>query len=780
MTGSAKPQKSAGVGVPTPLIDGIEKVAGTAKYSADLSPEGAYVGRILRSPYSHAEVINVDVSRARDLPGVIAVITGEECGTPYGILPIAQNEYPLARRKVRYRGEPLAAVAAIDEATAEAALDLIELKVRELPAYYTAKEARAVDAIDLHENKQGNLEREVHHTVGDLDAGFANADLIREEEFACAEVTHAHMEPHAALAEYDPLRDRLTFQSVSQVPYYVHLMLAQCMGMDTSQIRVIKPFVGGGFGARTETLNFELVCGLLARAARGRVRMVLTREETFLTHRGRPAAEIRIKLGLTKAGKITAVEAEMNQFGGAYGGYGTITILYSGALLNAIYDIPAVSYDGYRVYTNTPPCGAMRGHGTVDMRHAFETLLNRMSHELGLDPIEVRRSNLLSVPTETLNGLMVTSYGLPEALDWVEKQSGWKKRKGKMPKGRGLGIGCSHFVSGAAKAVQWTGEPDATVNLKLDFDASVTALTGAAEIGQGSSTIVAQVVAEVLGLDLSRIRVISSDSALTPKDNGSYSSRVTYMVGNAALDSARKLRARLIDAAAKKLETEPENIECLGETYRVSGSQDVGLSFNEVVKAALAGHGAITERGTFFVPREFQGGKHRGGAVGSTMGFSYAAQVVEVALDEDTGEIKVENVWCAHDCGYAINPLSVEGQVHGAVWMGMGQAMMEQTRYHDGLPLHANFLDYSFPTISDSPNIDVHIVESMDPNGPFGAKEASEGGLAGFLPALAEAVTEAAGVEINDMPLTPDKVIDALTKARRAAKAKAAKKAKKS
>jgi 4-hydroxybenzoyl-CoA reductase subunit alpha len=635
------------VGVATPLIDGIEKVRGTAKYSADLAPEGALVGRILRSPYSHAEIVSVDLSEARALPGVVAVISGEDCATPYGIVPIAQNEYPLARDKVRYRGEPVAAVAAIDERTAEQALASIRLEVRELPGCYTSTQARAPDAPALHADKAGNLEREIHHSFGDTEAGFAAADLVRDEVFHFAEVTHAHMEPHAALAEYDAERDLLTFQSVSQVPYYVHLMLAQCLGMDSSRIRVIKPFVGGGFGARTETLNFELVCGLLARAARGRVRMVLSREETFLTHRGRPAADIAIRIGLTRDGAITAVEAEMTQLGGAYAGYGIVTILYSGALLNAIYDIPAVRYAGFRVYTNTPPCGAMRGHGTVDMRHAFETTLDRMARELGLDPFAVRRANLLSAPMQTLNGLMVTSYGLAEALDWVEAQSGWRQRKGRLPKGRGLGLGCSHFVSGAAKAVQWTGEPDATVNLKLDFDGSITALTGAAEIGQGSSTVVAQVVAEVLGLDHSRIRVVAGDSALTPKDNGAYSSRVTYMVGNATLAAAEKLRRRLVEAAARRLEARPEEIECLGEVYRLPGSQDAGVTFDEVVKQALVDHGTITERGTFVVPREFQGGKHRGGAVGSTMGFSYAAQVVEVSVDEELGEVTVENVWVA-------------------------------------------------------------------------------------------------------------------------------------
>ena len=764
-------QGPRGVGVRTPLIDGIDKVTGRAKYTADLAPEGALSGCIFRSPYAHAEILSIDLSAARALPGVVAVISGADCPTPYGIVPIAQNEYPLARGKVRYRGEPVAAVAAIDEATAQRAVELIRLEVRDLPSYHTAAAARSPDAVLLHADRPGNLEREVNHCFGDVEAGFAAADLVREEVFHCAEVTHVHLEPHAALADYDPVHDRLTFQSVSQVPYYVHLMLAQCLGMDTSRIRLIKPFIGGGFGARTETLNFELVCGLLARAAGGRVRMVLSREETFLTHRGRPAADIKIKMGLCRNGRITALAAEMTQLGGAYAGYGIVTILYAGALLNAIYDIPAVRYDGYRVYTNTAPCGAMRGHGTVDMRYAFETLLNRMAQELGLDAFAVRRANLLTVPMETINGLQVTSYGLPEALDWVEAHSRWRERRHSMPPGRGLGLGCSHFVSGAAKPVHWTGEPDATVNIRLDFDGNVTVFTGATEIGQGSSTVVAQVVAEVLDLDYSRIRVVANDSAVTPKDNGSYSSRVTYMVGNATLAAAEKLRQRLLAAAAHKLDCPPGQVQCHGGEFRQSASGKPAVTFSEAVKEALIGHGAITERGVFVVPRKFQGGKYRGAAVGSTMGFSYAAMVVEVSVDEETGEVVVEDVWAALDAGYAINPLAVEGQVQGAVWMGMGQAMMEETRFRDGLPMHVNLLDYRVPTILDSPNIHIHIVESTDPNGPFGAKEASEGGIAGFMPAFTQAVAAATGIDFNATPITPDRIVEAIKKARRSAAA---------
>ncbi len=755
------------VGAHVPLIDGVEKVSGRAEYTADLAHRDALVGRIFRSPYSHAKITRLDVTDALALPGVAAIVTGEDCDVPFGVLPIAQNEYPLARDRVRYRGEPVAAVAAIDETVAEAALRLIRMEVEELPAYYDPEKARMPGAVELHADRPGNLERDVHHQFGDVEAGFAAADIVVEKVYDCAEVTHVQMEPDASLAEYDAERDRLTLHTCTQVPYYVHLRVAQCLGMDTSRIRVVKPYVGGGFGHRSETLNFEIIACILARAARAKVRLKLSREETFVTHRGRPATRIKLKIGMTKDGRMTACACETLQAGGAYGGYGIVTILYSGALLNAIYDIPAVKFDGYRVYTNTPPCGAMRGHGTVNVRFAFESLLDQMADELGLDPFEIRRRNLLEAPVRTINDMMVESYGLPQCLDWVEEVSGWRARRGNLPKGKGLGLACSHYVSGAAKPVHWTGEPHAVVNLKLDFDGGVTILTGTADIGQGSSTVLAQIVGEVLGLDLDRVSVVANDSRITPKDNGSYSSRVTFMVGNAAIEAAETLKGILAEAAARKLDAKAEDIECLGEIYRVQGGQDPGLPFQEVVDEALAESGTITVKGTFTVPRSHQGGRYRGAGVGPSMAYSYAAVATEVTVDEDTGLVTVDKVWVAHDCGFAINRLACEGQIQGAVWMGLGQALSEETRYYKGLPLASNMFDYRVPTIVESPDIEVKIVESIDPNGPFGAKEASEGALAAVIPALANAVADAIGLRLDETPLTPDRVIDAILRKER-------------
>jgi 4-hydroxybenzoyl-CoA reductase subunit alpha len=442
--GTATASRGGAVGVRQPLVDGVEKVTGRARYTADLPAAGALVGAILRSPLPHAKIRAIDLSRARAIPGVRAVITGADCDMAYGVIPIAQNEYPLARERVRYRGEPIAAVAADDAATAQAAIAAIGLDLVALPAYFDAASALARDAVQLHANKPGNVERAVAQTFGEVDEGFAAAHLVREASFHYAEVTHAMMEPNAALADYDAERGRLTLHSVTQVPYYVHLALARCLRMDESRIRVIKPFVGGGFGHRTETLNFEVIAALLARAAGGVVKLELSREECFLTHRGRPQTDVRLKVGLARDGAITAVECDVTQRGGAYAGYGLVTILYAGALLHALYRVPACRYHGRRVYANTPPNGAMRGHGSVDVRHAFESLLDSMAAELGLDPFAVRRVNLLEAPHRTLNDLQVNSYGLAECLDRVEAASRWRERRGQLPRGRGLGMACSH------------------------------------------------------------------------------------------------------------------------------------------------------------------------------------------------------------------------------------------------------------------------------------------------------------------------------------------------
>ncbi len=789
------------------MVDAAGKTTGAGKYTDDLSLPGMLVGKILHSPYPHARIKRIDTARAKALDGVVAVVTGTDAPNPYGILPVGHDETALAVEKVRYVGDHVACVAAISEEIAEKAIELIDVEYEPLPAYFDPEESMKAESDLIHENRPHNIEKDYHHVFGDLDQGFAEADYIAEGRYIANEVTHAAMEPHSTLAnfELDPhtgKMGRLTVWSSTQVPYYLQHKLSLVLEMPMSQIRVIKPLVGGGFGGKSEIIPLEIIAAVAARAARAPVKITYTREEVFWAHRGRPRTIIDLKTGVKNDGRMTAVACKVIQDGGAYCSYGVVTILYSGALLGALYDIPNIRYDGYRVLTNKPACGAMRGHGTVNVRFAFESQMDEIAAKLNLDPAEMRRANLLKPPTVTVNGLRVLSYGLPECIDQVVTRSGWKERKGKMPHGRGLGVACSHYVSGAANSIIRSDMPHSTVNIKIDRDGGVVVYTGASEIGQGSDTMTAQVVAEVLGCEIARVKVIAADTDLTPIDLGSYSSRVTFMAGNAALRAAEEVKKNIITAAAKRMECAPEDVIIRNDrvwnggttlsdytftssdsvlepeaarghvdgqilrgsvlqTRKEDGPKD-HMSFEEAVVAAIDFHGALTGTGSYAPPVAARGGKHKGGGVGPSPAYSYSAQVADVSVDEETGVVTVHKIWAAHDCGRALNPVAVEGQVIGSVWMGLGQALEEEMVWKDGLLMNPGMLEYRSPSSAESPEIECIIVESIDPEGPFGAKEAGEGSLAATIPAISNAIYDAVGVRLREAPFTPERVLAAL------------------
>src|SRR5689334_6937334 len=546
------------IGKPIAMVDAAGKTTGAGKYADDLTAPGMLIGKILHSPYPHARIKRIDTSRAQALEGVITVVVGKDAPNTYGILPVGHDETALAVDKVRYVGDNVACVVAVDEATADKALELVDVEYEVLPAYFDPEDSMKAESHFLHDNKPHNIEKDYHHVFGDPDKAFAEAPFVAEARFIANEVTHAAMEPHSTLAsfEIDPHTGkpgRLTVWSSTQVPYYLQHKLSLVLEMPMAQIRVIKPLVGGGFGGKSEIIPLEIITAVAARKAQAPVKITYTREEVFWAHRGRPRTIIDLKTGVKKDGRITAVAARVIQDGGAYCSYGVVTILYSGALLGALYDIPNIQYDGYRVLTNKPACGAMRGHGTVNVRFAFESQLDEIAAHLKLDPAEIRRRNLLKPPCITINGLRVQSYGLPECIDQVVTRSNWTVRKGKLPKNRGLGIACSHYVSGAANSIIRSDMPHSTVNIKIDRDGGVVVYTGASDIGQGSDTMVAQVVAEVLGCKLDRVKVVAADTDLTPVDIGSYSSRVTFMNGNAAMRAAQGVRAKVVAAAARKM-----------------------------------------------------------------------------------------------------------------------------------------------------------------------------------------------------------------------------------
>src|SRR5580765_1934570 len=799
------------------LVDSAGKTTGQGKYADDLSLSGMLTGKILHSPYPHAKIKKIDASKAEALEGVVCVVTGPDAPNKYGILPVGHDETALAVEKVRYVGDNVACVAAIDETTADQALELIDVDYELLPAYFDPEDSMNAETDLIHDNKPHNLEKDYHHVFGDPDKAFGEADCVLEARFLANEVTHAAMEPHSTLASFetDPHTGepgRLIIWSSTQVPYYLQHKLSLVLDMPMQQIRVIKPLVGGGFGGKSEVIPLEIIAAVAARKAEAPVKITYTREEVFWAHRGRPRTIIDLKIGAKKDGHLTSVAAKVIQDGGAYCSYGVVTILYSGALLGALYDIPNIKYDGYRVLTNKPACGAMRGHGTVNVRFAFESQLDEIAAKLDIDPAEIRRINLLKPPCITVNNLRVQSYGLPECIDKVIERSGWHERRSKLPPARGMGMACSHYVSGAANSIIRSDMPHSTVNIKIDRDGGVVVYTGASDIGQGSDTMVAQIVAEVLGIGLGRIRVIAADTDLTPIDIGSYSSRVTFMNGNASMRAAQDVRKKIAGAAAVKMNCTPEDVmmrddrvwkrgtaepasinngahaeqilekvdaprgsvsevsgRVEGQTLRGSlqqkrkeeGPKD-SMSFEEAVVSAIDFTGALTGTGSYAPPKDARGGAFKGAGVGPSPAYSYSAQVAEVSVDAETGMVTVHKVWAAHDCGRALNPVSVEGQIIGSVWMGMGQALTEEMVWKDGMLMNPGLLEYRSPSSVESPDVEAIIVESVDPEGPFGAKECSEGSLAATIPAIANAIYDAVGVRLHESPFTPERVLAAL------------------
>lgn len=805
------------IGKRVALVDSAGKTTGQGKYADDLSLPGMLIGKILHSPYPHAKIKKIDASKAEALKGVVCVVTGPDAPNKYGILPVGHDETALAVEKVRYVGDNVACVVATSEALAERALELIDVEYEHLPAWFDPEDSMKAEKDWIHPQRPNNIEKDYHHVFGDPDKGFAEADVVTEHRYMAGEVTHAAMEPHSTLASFEidsqtGQPGRLTVWSSTQVPYYLQHKLSIVLELPMQQIRVIKPLVGGGFGGKSEVIPLEIIAAVAARKAKAPVKITYTREEVFWAHRGRPRTIIDLKIGAKKDGHLTSVAAKVIQDGGAYCSYGVVTILYSGALLGALYDIPNIKYDGYRVLTNKPACGAMRGHGTVNVRFAFESQLDEIAAKLDIDPAEMRRINLLKPPCITVNNLRVQSYGLPECIEKVIDRSGWKERRNQLPPGRGMGMGCSHYVSGAANSIIRSDMPHSTVNIKIDRDGGVVVYTGASDIGQGSDTMVAQIVAEVLGIGLGRIRVIAADTDLTPIDIGSYSSRVTFMNGNASLRAAQDVKKKIVAAAAVKMNCAPEDVimredrvwkrgaeiattngaggvhteqtesvsashgsvkevsgRVEGQTLRGSlqqkrkeeGPKDQ-MSFEEAVVSAIDFTGALTGTGSYAPPKDARGGNFKGGGVGPSPAYSYSAQVAEVSVDEETGEVTVHKIWSAHDCGRALNPVSVEGQIIGSVWMGLGQALQEEMVWKDGLLMNPGMLEYKSPSATESPEVEAMIVESVDPEGPFGAKEASEGSLAATIPAIANAIYNAVGVRLRESPFTPERVLAAI------------------
>ncbi|MFQ5798728.1 MAG: xanthine dehydrogenase family protein molybdopterin-binding subunit, partial [Bacteroidota bacterium] len=737
-------------------------------------------GKILRSPHAHARILSIDTTRAEKLPGVITVMTGKELPFKYGILPSSQDESPLCIDKVRFVGDGVAAVAAIDEFTAQEALKLISVRYELLPPVLSISDALRTDLPKIHpETKyENNVAKHVELEFGSVDEGFSAADYVREDEFFYGPSTHAMIEPHAALASFEPSQNSnsfkdgyLTLWTSTQTPHYVRRTLAKVLQMRTSHVRVIKPYLGGGFGGKSEPFALEFCASWLSIKSGRPVKITYTREEVFYSHRGRHATKMWLKTGMKKDGTITAVKYKAWLDGGAYGSYGVVTSYYTGQFLTMPYKVPQFKFESWRVYTNKPPSGPKRGHGGPQPRFAFEVHLDRIATELGMDPAEIRLKNLVESNSMTVNSLRITSCGIRDCIEKVLEASGWPEKRGKLPPGQGIGLAASAYISGAGKEIYWEGLPHSGAIVTIDRFGGATVLTGSADIGQGSKTVIASLVAETLGISISDIRVCEADTDLTPVDLGSYSSRVTFMAGNAVLRAAEELRQKMFEAAAGTLKTHISDLRAVRGEIVSRANSTKRLMFTDAVRLAETRFGTLCATGWYAPPK--LGGTYKGAGAGPSPSYSFTAHVVMLEVDQETGNVKINNVWSAHDCGKALNKMMVEGQIKGCVAMGIGEALSEVLSYtrrtpgyqagsHGGLSRATSLLNYTIPTAVDVPPLDVFIVESIDPEGPLGAKEAGEGPLLSVPPAIANAIYDAVGVRLSSIPFTPDKILKAL------------------
>ena len=724
------------IGERFPKIDGVAKADGSGLYADDIAFPRMLHAKLLRSPHAHARIRGIDVSEALKLPGVIAALTGDELPLKYGVIPWTHDEQALATEKVRFVGDEVACIAALDERTAEDALKLIRVDYEVLPAVLSPEDALAHPEIKVNEKARvGNITKHVNLQFGDVDSAVAGAAAVAHESYAYAGSTHAPIEPHCAVARVDA-DGNLTVWSSTQIPHYVHRELSRVLGLSPAKVRVIQPLLGGAFGGKSDPFSLEFCVAKLALKTGRPVKILFTREEVFYAHRGRHPMKLDVTVALDADGRIAAVDNKILIDGGAYASFGMITAYYAGQLLTGPYRFGTYRFDSYRMYTNKPPCGPKRGHGSVQPRFAFEVALDEAAEKLRLDPMEVRRRNFIGEQVDTVNGQRITSNGFLKCLELVEQASGWKERRGKLGPGRGLGVAGSMYISGTAYPVYPNEMPQSGVLVKLDRSGRVAIFSGASDIGQGINTLLCQIAAQELGCDPRNVTVVAADTDLTPVDLGAYSSRVTFMVGLAAQEACEKLAEKLHAAG--------------------------GATFEEACQKAEAIEGAPLAASGGYRTQKL-GGDYRGGTIGASPAYSFTAHVAEVSVDEETGIWKVGRIWAAHDCGKALNPTLVEGPIEGSVYMGAAEAQMEEMVYNEkGLLFGPSLLDYRIPTSLDTPDLQAYIVESNDPNGPYGAKEAGEGPLHAAIPAIANAIHDACGIRIRELPFYPQRVLKLL------------------
>ena len=745
-------------------VEGAAKATGRAVYADDIVLPRMLHAKILRSPHAHARIIRVDTSEADAMPGVHATMVGADLPTRYGIIPWTPDEQALAADKARYVGDGVAAVAAIDEDTANEALKKIRVTYDVLEPLMSPEDALASKAIihdyDERKRKKGNVSKRVELSFGEVDLAIAASDVVVEDDYFFEGTTHAPIEPHCAVAHFDE-QGVLTLWSSTQVPHYLHRELARVLEVPASRIRVIQPMLGGAFGGKSEPFDLEFVTSKLSMKTGRPVKLLYTREEVFYSHRGRHPMQMRFTTGASADGTLEAVRSKITIDGGAYSSFGLVTSYYAGQLLTGPYRFGTYAFEATRVYTNKPCCGPKRGHGSVQPRFAFEVQLDELAEKLALDPIELRRRNFIGENVDTINGQRIGSNGVLECLKMVETASDWKARRAQLPRGRGLGVAGSMYISGTAYPIYPNDMPQSGVMIRIDRSGVIAVHCGASDIGQGSDSLLQYIACEELGAEPASVRVFSSDTDLCPVDLGAYSSRGTLMIGTACVEACRKLAAQIAEAVGEEWDVPGKQVGLSGGFAMWLKDTGRAMPIAEAYQLAEAKFGSLAATGSYRT--EKLGGDYRGGSIGASPAYSFTAHVAEVTVDEETGVVTVEKIWVAHDCGKALAPTLVEGQIEGSAYMGAAEAQMEIHDFHaTGLHRRPSLLDYKLPTTMDTPDLEALIVESIEPKGPYGAKEAGEGPLHPAIPAIANAIHDAVGIRLRRTPFSPADVLAAL------------------
>ena len=758
------------IGKRVPRIDSREKVMGKAKYAADYSMPGMLWAKTVRSPHVHAKILNIDTSKAEKHPGVKAVITAKDFGGwHFGFMPTTRDEHPLALDKVRYLHEAVAGIVAVDEETAEEACSLVKVDYEELPAVFDPEEAMKPGAPIIHDYRPNNMSVEYHWNFGDVDKAFDESFLVHEDRFATGKVIVGFLEPPASLAYYDP-SGYITVWAAKQSPYFHYRHISDCFKLPLSKVRVVQPFIGGGFGGtKNDTIAGDMIAIMGSKKTGKPVKFIYSQEEVLTTCRRRHNMIVYSKMGVTKDGLLTAVQHKIVANGGAYTAISPLSMYLASFMTTLPYKLPNFKYDGYRVFTNNPVSAAMRGHGVTHTRFACELQMDMIAEKLGIDPVEIRMRNAIDNPKRgesytTVNGVTLKTCGMKEAIQTVVKDEIWANKKSiekiEGTKSWGVGITGTSYLGGARQL----GHQSCGAIVRICEDGSVNYLTGASDCGQGSDTGLSMIVAETLGVRYEDIDIKRVDTSYTPVDPGSYGSRVAVLAGQAAIHAAQDAKKQLLEAAAKAWKLKPEELDIRDSVCFVKAKPEQNMSFDKLAKiACYEGSGAVilgTGYSGYGVEKlDFSKGTGNGG-----ISYSFTSQSVKLGVDMETGKVDVTDFTIAHDCGRPLHPITCESQNEGGAVQGMGQAIYEEFVMDQGHTRNSSFLDYKMPRFTDVPNIKVIDIITDDPDGPYGAKEVSEGSHVSTPPSVVSAIHAATGIWFKELPVTPEKIVMALKK----------------